>query len=65
MAKKIFAPLSAEQVQNEYNARAFSGYTLTAWVNIDGKKRHIAMVETAGKIQTYVDGQLQNESEVS
>lgn len=64
MAKKIFTPLTADQIQNEFNARAFSGYTLIDWVKIDGKNRHIAMVEVAGKIQTYVDGQLQNETEV-
>ncbi len=65
MAKKIFTPLTPDQIQNEYSARSFSGYTLTDWVKIDGKKRHIAMVEVGGKIQTYVDGQLQNETEVS
>lgn len=64
MAKKIFTPLTPEQVQNEYNTRTFSGYTLTDWVKIDGKPRHIAMVEVDGKIKTYLDGQLQSETEV-
>lgn len=64
MAKKIFTPLTPEQVQNEFHARPFSGTTVIDWVKIDGKKRHIAIVEVAGKIQTYLDGQLQNETEV-
>lgn len=64
MSKKIFTALNAEQIQNEFTGRAYSGYTLTDWVKIDGKKVHIAMVETAGKILTYVNGQLQDESEV-
>lgn len=64
LAKKIFTPLTADQVQNEFNARMFGGYTLTDWVKIDGKNHHVAMVEVDGKIKTYVDGQLQSETEV-
>lgn len=65
MVKKIFIPLTAQQVQNEFHARAFDGTTVTDWVKVDGKKVHIAIVEVAGKLQTYVNGQLQNETEVS
>lgn len=64
MAKKIFTPLTADQVAAEFNAYQFKGYTLTDWVKIDGKNHHVAIVEAEGKIKTYVNGQLQNESEV-
>lgn len=64
MAKKIFTPLTAEQVQAEFNAYTFKGHTVTDWVKIEGKDVHVAIVEVDGKLKTYVNGQLQNESEV-